>query len=81
MWDYSSKWALNSPQLAAGKTKADKEKLRNTSLRKKMMEVSAYIAQVFQVFEDKGDLVICPYHFEVSFCNLPHIQYITLFQL
>ena len=28
MWDYSSKWALNSPQLAAGKTKAEKEKLR-----------------------------------------------------
>ena len=41
MWDYSSKWVLNSPQLAAGKKKAKKAKLGNSALRKKMIEVLA----------------------------------------
>ena len=62
LFDYPSKWELNSEDLAGGKTKAEKEQIR-LKASKESYKVATYIARAFSGMQDKS-IIYLPYNFE-----------------
>ncbi|KAL6871560.1 hypothetical protein ACP4OV_014389 [Aristida adscensionis] len=61
-WDAPMRWDKDGPQLAAGTTPEEKQKLWKKAMRTSMLEVVVYIERAFKVLEEKG-IIYIPFHF------------------
>ena len=62
-FNYPSRWELDAPQLAAGGTLAEKEKIRAAKIREESLKVEAWIAVCLKNLQHFETIWI-PYHFK-----------------
>ena len=62
-FNFPSKWDLKCEQLAAGKTKKEKENIRKKAIKDEAYKVVAYIAKAFYNMQDRG-MIYLPYNFK-----------------